>query len=158
AAGLGVGEDIPDVARRNAGETIVVGPELVAAMVLGARQVQCIGRCYPKLRPQFRGEEINRLGHRQRNEPFKFYRVELPEDGVPALYGADQALAFHQRRDTEQSSSGIPKCLGQPIAPKRVSLHEIDQQAGIEINQSQEARSSAMQASISSTVRREWAG
>src|SRR5579885_1509066 len=123
-------------------------------MVLSAGKVQCIRGLQTKAGPELGSLQIYWLGHGKGHKLLEQFSVSASQDRIATFDGSDQALAFHQWRDPELHLAGLSDRAGNVFAPACVAFSKIDQQTGVEIDQSHEALSSSMAASISSAERR----
>ena len=151
---LALFEDVDREPVRSLRQAVVIRPQGIAAMVLGAGEVQRIRRFESETGAQPRSLQVYGLGHRQCRKLFEQFQVCALKDRVAALDRPDQAFALDQRRNAETSLGCLPDGAAYRIAPAGVTLGQVDQQAGIEIDQSHARRSASMAASISGAERR----
>src|SRR5690242_19493731 len=116
--------------------------------------MQRVRRFEAEMATQLRGLQVHRLGHFQRRELTEETHKGSLQDRVAALDRPDQALTLHQRRDSEAALLGSSDRGGDSLAPPRMALDEVNHQASVEIDQSQDALSDRIALSISSAERR----
>lgn len=122
-------------------------------MVPSAGEVQRIGRPQTELRPDRSGLVIDFAGHVEGLEQPEQRFVRLPQDRITPPERPDQTFEFNQRRNREPGRSRIGEDGSHPLRPDRMALHQINEQAGVEIDQSQDDRSRSISASISAPER-----
>jgi len=122
-------------------------------MMLGASQVQRIWRPQAKASSQLRCLQIDWFWHGQRYEAIEQFGKGSLQNRITAFDGTHEAFAFDERRNPEPVV-GRRNCGSNDSAPTRMRLDEVDHEASIEINHSQEVLSSSIAASISSAERR----
>src|SRR5690349_12555231 len=116
--------------------------------------MQRVRRFEAEMATQLRGLQVHRLGHVQRRELAEQPQIGALQNRVTSPDRPDQALALHQRRDAEAGFLGLSDRVSDGLAPARMAFGQVNQQASVEIDQSQDARSDRMAASISSAERR----
>ena len=78
-------------------QPVVIRPQGVAAVILRAGEVQCIGSSQTKVATKLRRLQVHRLGHVQWLELLEQLGVGALQDRVATLDRPDQAFKFHQR-------------------------------------------------------------
>src|SRR5215212_11921254 len=123
-------------------------------MVLGAGQMQRVGRFKPESGGERRCSERNRRRHSDRGQALEKFDKVGAQHGIGALKRANQTFHFGQGRDGKPAKPGFSESQRDASAPNGMFLHKVDGDAGIEIDQSHDDRSSSISASISAAVRR----
>src|ERR1051325_10208386 len=123
-------------------------------MVLRAGEMQRVGRFKPESAGERRCIEINRLRHIDRGKALEKIDEFVAQHGIGPLKRANQTFHFGQGRDGKPAKPGFSEGQRYASAPNGMFLHEVDGDAGIEIDQSHHDRSSSISASISAAVRR----
>lgn len=127
-------------------------------MMLGARQMERVREFECRLRANVGGSNVDLFRQVEPNEaPESALKVAL-QSKIMGFEGQHEAFSNHERGDRELCRGRVPHGPIDARQPNRVLLHEINDETGVEINQSQAARCSAMNASISSALRRELSG
>ena len=114
-------------------QAIIIGPQRLAAVVLGTGEVQRIGRPQPESGRERRCIEINRLRHIDRGQAFEKFDKVAAQHGIAALKRANETFHFGQGRDGEPAKPGFSESQRNVSAPNGMFLHEVDGDAGIEI-------------------------
>jgi hypothetical protein len=98
--------------------------------------------------------QVDFLGHGQGEDEVECVEIGSARYRIATPRRPDEAFALDERRHGEAGIARLGEGLGDLDPPALVSLGEID--AGVEVDQSQAARSCSMAASISSALRRAW--
>ena len=152
---LAYSKHVPGHPVRRARDPVIVPPQRVTAMMSGTGQMQRIRRSQTELCSCRSCLPIHRRRHVERLEQPEQRLVCLLQDGIAAPERPDQTFEFDQRRNREPGCAGIGYRGGHALRPDRMTFHQTNHQTGIEIDQSQDARSCSMSASISAPER--WA-
>ena len=119
----------------------------------GAGEVQCVGGPQAELRPRPGRLDVHLPWHVERFQLPEQRLVCLSQERVTSPQRPDQTFQLDQGRDREPGGAGIREGVGDAFRPDGMTLDQVNEQAGIEINQSQDDRSCSISASISAPDR-----
>src|SRR5438067_2846159 len=118
-------------------------------MVLRAREVQSVGCFQSKEGTRLGGLQVSRLRQCERCQLIEQGQISTPQQQVAALERPNQTFTLDQWRYPEALFAKLSDKTSDSIAPARMSFDQVNEQAGIEIDQSHASRSSRIEASIS---------
>ena len=106
--------------------------------------MQCIRELDSDVSPQLCGAEENALGHIEQSKFSKQSAILALKNSVGASDWPDQALAFNEGRNNKIGFSFQLDCVCNRSAPQRMFLDHVNDEAAVQINHSQEFRSSSI--------------
>lgn len=112
-------------------------------MTLGAGEMERVGRFQTKMCSQARGVFKDLFCHRQVGEAGKGRAVGPHNGCISMSEWPDEAFESDHGRDGEARPSFRRHARAHAAAPSWIVLNKVNDEAGIEIDQSQDARSSA---------------
>src|SRR5438067_13032408 len=111
---------------RGAHQTVVIRPQRVAAMLLGAGEVEGVRRAQPEAPAQLGSLQENRLRHGERHKSVEQLTVAAPQNQIAALDRPNQAFALDQRRYSEALFAECCDRTGDVAAPAAMAFDQVN--------------------------------